>query len=243
MELSMESYLDKLGRDYHRELAPPRYNPIDPKVLKLKLRAKDDIAPKQLTERYQSLIGKLLYPASQLRVDVSFAVGYLARAMSNPTELHFQYAMQVVDYLYSTKALTMGYQAPASTPDLAIDVYCKASSPSPPGNLGLHAYSDASFADAEDRKSTSGYLFKLAGGTVCHRSSKQKLVTTSTTEAEYVGLTYAAKEATWLKRLLRQVGYSGNDIHPIKLYGDNQPSLQLVASEGHHERTKHVDIL
>jgi hypothetical protein len=110
--------------------------------------------------------------------------------------------MQVVDYLYSTKALTIGYQALASTPDLAIDVYCKALSPSPLGNLGLHAYSDASFADAKDRKSTSGYLFKLAGGTVCYHSSKQKLVTTSTTEAEYVGLTYAAKEATWLKRLL-----------------------------------------
>jgi hypothetical protein len=39
-----------------------------------------------------------------------------------------------------------------------------------------------------------------------------------------------------------RVGYLGNDVHPIKLYGDGQPSLQLVASEGHHERTKHVDI-
>jgi hypothetical protein len=105
----MESYLNKLSRDYHRELAPPQYNLIDPKVLKLKLRAKDDIAPKQLTERYQSLISKLLYLASQLRVNVSFAVSYLARAISNLTKLHFQYAMQVVNYLYSTKALTIGY--------------------------------------------------------------------------------------------------------------------------------------
>ncbi|KAI1516674.1 hypothetical protein Ptr86124_003611 [Pyrenophora tritici-repentis] len=86
--------------------------------------------------------------------------------------------------------------------------------------LHLHGYSDASFADGEDRKSTSGYLFKLAGGTICHKSVKQKLVTTSTTEAEYVALTYAAKEATWLYRLLHQLGYN----------------------EGHHERTKHVDI-
>jgi hypothetical protein len=28
----------------------------------------------------------------------------------------------------------------------------------------------------------------------------------------------------------------------MKLYGDNQPSIMLTASEGHHERTKHVDI-
>jgi hypothetical protein len=32
------------------------------------------------------------------------------------------------------------------------------------------------------------------------------------------------------------------DITPLKLFGDNQPSIQLVFSEGHHERTKHVDI-
>jgi hypothetical protein len=81
-------------------------------------------------------------------------------------------------------------------------VYSKALLPLLLGNLGLHAYSDASFADAKNRKLTLGYLFKLAGSTVCYRSSKQKLVTTSTTKAKYVGLTYAAKEATWLKRLL-----------------------------------------
>jgi hypothetical protein len=234
IELSMESYINKLSHDFNRNKAPRRHHPLDSKALKLRLRAKDDVAPAQLTQRYQSLIGKLLYPASQLRTDIAFAVGYLARAMSNPTELYYQYALQVLDYLYTTKDLVMRFAAPVS--ELAFDVYSKTT------NLGLHAYSDASFADAEDRKSTSGYLFKFAGGTVCHRSCKQKLVTTSTTEAEYVGLTYAAKEATWLARLLQQVGYIGNDVYPIKLYGDNQPSLQLVQAEGHHERTKHVDI-
>lgn len=133
----------------------------------------------------------------------------------------------------------MSFKAPHNSSNLSINVFSKTS---PHQDLGLHAYSDASFADAEDRKSTSGYLFKLAGGTICHKSCKQRLVTTSTTEAEYVGLTYAAKEATWLARLLKQVGYLGEDAHPIKLYGDNQPSIDLVASEGHHERTKHVDI-
>jgi hypothetical protein len=69
---------------------------------------------------------------------------------------------------------------------------CSKSSP----NYGLYAYSDASFADVEDRKSTSSYLFKFAGGTICYCLSKQKLITTLTTKVEYVSLTYAAKEAT-----------------------------------------------
>jgi hypothetical protein len=69
--------------------------------------------------------------------------------------------------------------------------------------LSLEWFSNASFADAEDRKSTSDYLFRFAHGTICHRSSKQKLVTTSTSEANYVGLTHAAQEAAWIACLLQ----------------------------------------
>ena len=115
-------------------------------------------------------------------------------------------------------------------------------STAPHSNLGLRGYSDASFADSKDRKSMSGYLFKLASGTVCHKSVKQKPVTTSATEAEYVATTFAAKEATWLHRLLHQLGYAVDDIHPILLYGDSEPSIKLLQADGYHKRTKHVDI-
>jgi hypothetical protein len=75
-------------------------------------------------------------------------------------------------------------------------VYSKASLLLLLTNLGLYTYSNALFTNAKDCKSTSRYLFKLAGSTICYRSSKQKLVTTLTTKAKYVSLTYAAKEAT-----------------------------------------------
>jgi hypothetical protein len=93
----------------------------------------------------------------------------------------------VLNYLYSTKDLVISYSTRGST---NVNVYSKAY------NFDLHAYSDASFANAKDRKSTSRYLFKFAGSTVYYRSSKQKLITTLTTKAKYVSLTYAAKEAT-----------------------------------------------
>ena len=48
----------------------------------------------------------------------------------------------------------------------------------------LQLSSDASFADdPETRKSTQGYLMKLFDGPIMWQSSKQKTVTTSTTEA------------------------------------------------------------
>ena len=62
-------------------------------------------------------------------------------------------------------------------------------------DLQLHSYSNAAFTDAVNRKSTSGYIYKLVGGPVSHKSSKQSILTTSTTEAEYVAMTHAAKEA------------------------------------------------
>ena len=62
-------------------------------------------------------------------------------------------------------------------------------------DLQLHGYSNAAFTDSVNRKSTSGYIYKLAGGLVSHKLSKQLILTTSTTEAEYVAMTHAAKEA------------------------------------------------
>jgi hypothetical protein len=89
IELSIELYIEKLASDYKRTDAVARHCPMDLQALKLKLWLKDNQALLQLLQRYQSLIGKLLYPASQLRIDVAFYVNYLARAMSNPTEHHY----------------------------------------------------------------------------------------------------------------------------------------------------------
>ena len=57
-------------------------------------------------------------------------------------------------------------------------------------------YTDSDFAgDLDDRKSTSGYVFMLAGGAITWRARKQPLVAFSTVEAEYIGASDAAKEA------------------------------------------------
>ena len=62
-------------------------------------------------------------------------------------------------------------------------------------DLQLHSYSDAAFTDTVDRKLTSGYIYKLVGGPVSHKLSKQSILTTSTTETEYIAIMHAAKEA------------------------------------------------
>lgn len=237
MDLSMESYIDKVATHYNRLTERRRKRPLDPTALDFKLRPKDDPAPAQLVQQYGSLIGKLLYPAVLIRADVAFAVGFLGRFVSNPTYPQYQAALGVLDYLYQHKDLRLRFEGNQS-----MEFSAFFNSEPRHDSCGLEAYSDSSFADSEDRKSTSGYAFRIAGGVVSHKSNKQRLVTTSTTEAEYVALTQAAKEASWIRQLLSELGYGARDAYPMKLYGDNQPSINLAHNNHHHNRTKHIDI-
>jgi hypothetical protein len=63
------------------------------------------------------------------------------------------------------------------------------------------AASDVSFADNPDRKSSEGFIFCLFGGPIEWLARKQRTVTTSTTEAELLAVSYAAKNYYWMKRL------------------------------------------
>ncbi|KAF7443618.1 RVT-2 domain containing protein [Pyrenophora tritici-repentis] len=123
IEISMESYVDKLVEEYSRQHALPRYTPLDTSVLKLKLRSPTDLATQQQIQNYQKVIGKLLYPATQLRADISFHVAYLARAMSNPTQQHYEYAIQIIDYLKTFKSLVMSYRATSPHARMPITMY------------------------------------------------------------------------------------------------------------------------
>jgi hypothetical protein len=153
----------------------------------------------------------------------------MARFATNLTEEQLSLLKRMLRYYKGTSTLGIRYQATAT--DMADTL----------GTLGLSGYSDSAFGDNVERKSSAGYVFKMAGGVISFKSYRQRLVTLSSTEAEYIALTYAAKEATWLCRLLRQVGYQGYDLKPLKLYTDNEPALNMVRKDGHHERTKHID--
>jgi len=65
-------------------------------------------------------------------------------------------------------------------------------------------------------------------------------VTLSTTEAEYVAATHAAKEAVWLCRLIGEL--FSTVAEPTTLFGDNQSAIVLAHGGQYHARTKHIDI-
>jgi hypothetical protein len=103
--------------------------------------------------------------------------------------------LQVINYLNTTKNLVIIYKAPKGAIVLTINMFAISASTSS-SNLGFYSYSDAAFADSYNCKSTSSYVFILAGSAICYCLVKQRLITTLTIEVEYIALTYAAKEAT-----------------------------------------------
>uniref|UniRef100_A0A3Q7G619 Reverse transcriptase Ty1/copia-type domain-containing protein n=1 Tax=Solanum lycopersicum TaxID=4081 RepID=A0A3Q7G619_SOLLC len=71
----------------------------------------------------------------------------------------------------------------------------------------ITGYSDSDFAgDVDTRRSMIGYVFTLGGSVVSWKTTLQPTVTLSTTEAEYMALTEAAKEGIWLKGLVSNLG-------------------------------------
>jgi hypothetical protein len=66
-------------------------------------------------------------------------------------------------------------------------------------------------------------------------------VTISSTEAEYVALTEATREAVYLQRFLGSLDMMAEE-KATEIHCDNQSAAKLVQNPVFHGRTKHIDI-
>jgi hypothetical protein len=106
--------------------------------------------------------------------------------------------------------------------------------------LSLRGYSDAGYAgDTTTRRSTSGSIFKM-NRIIAWCSQRQKSVALSTTEAEYIAMSQAVQELTWLTLLISDLLETQEDT-PV-LYADNQSAIKLVKNPEYHKQTKHTDV-
>lgn len=80
-------------------------------------------------------------------------------------------------------------------------------------------------------------IFTAGGNPVSWRSSLQKVVALSTTEAEYIALSEAVKEGVWLKRFAEELGFPQDT---VEIFCDSQSAIALSKNAVFHERTKHM---
>ena len=86
----------------------------------------------------------------------------------------------------------------------------------------------------------TGYVLKISGGSVTWNSQRQSTVSLSTTEAEYVAASSVAKEAMWIRGLLRDMQEPIEKTTPI--FMDNQSAIKLVHNAEFNKKTKHAEV-
>ncbi|KAL0448676.1 UNVERIFIED_CONTAM: hypothetical protein Slati_1424000 [Sesamum latifolium] len=107
--------------------------------------------------------------------------------------------------------------------------------------LILEGYSDASFqSDDDDAKSQSSFVFKLNGGAVAWKSSKQATTVDFTVEAEYISASEVAKEAVWMKNYIQELGVVPSIVEPIVIFCDNNGVIAQAKELRSHHRSTHI---
>jgi hypothetical protein len=104
----------------------------------------------------------------------------------------------------------------------------------------LIGFTDSDHAgDLEKRKSTTGVLFFLGGNAITWSSQKQKVVSLSSCESEYIAAATGACQGVWLSMLIADLVYG--DVKKFRLYIDNRSAEELSKNPVFHERSKHID--
>jgi hypothetical protein len=221
ISFSHETYIESILAKYNFADFKPCSIPMDPNTPLSASQSPKTPAEAALMKNipYREAVGSLMHLAVGTRPDIAFAVSTVAQFGANPGMAHWDAVKRIYRYLVGTKKLVLTFGS---------------------RKQGLEGFSDADGASQEHRHAVSGYAFLLDGGAVSWGSKKQELVTLSTTEAEYVAATHAAKEAIWLRRFVSEVFRPL--VKPTVLHCDNQSAIALAQSGAFHARTKHIDI-
>ena len=186
--------------------------------------------------QYSSIVGMLIYLATNSRPDISFAVSQVARFNKNPKQSHATAVKTIIRYLKRTADKGM-YVTPT-------------------GTLDLVNYVDADFAgtfghddprNVNSARSRAGFIVILGGVPVHWKSSLMTAICLSTLEAEYHALSISLKQVIGFKLLLEElVDFFGlphlRATIRARTWEDNQGALYLSTNQRLTNRTKYFHV-
>ena len=180
---------------------------------------------------YLSIVGALLYLSTMSRPDIAYHMSVLCSFMQNPSMQCYEAAQSLLLYVGKTRNLCIRYTRNFGVPDsLANHVE----------NIrnkgGLHAFCDSTWTVP---KSTCGYSVFMSGGPIAWMSRKLNLVADSTALAEYSCASSCSKELSFIRFMLRDLGYPLDG--PIAIGVDNTAAITITTKLGVTKLTKHFD--
>jgi histone deacetylase 1/2 len=217
VKVSMPKFMNELLEDYKdvegTAKTPAKKNLFDINEESLLLDAEDKAY-------FHTATAKLLYLCKRTRPDIMTAVVWLCTRVQTPREEDLEKLYRIIRYLRKTMELSL-------TIELS-------------DNLLILIFIDASFGVHPDLKSHTGVGVLMGLGLIHGSSSKQKLNTKSSTEAEIVGASDGIGIGIWCRNFLIEQGY---DIPPIELLQDNQSTIKLIKNgKSNSNNTRHINI-
>ena len=172
-------------------------------------------------QTYVHLTMQLLYLSQRARPDLRTAVSFLCSRLQKPDVDDYKKLTRVIKYLQASVDLPL---------TLSADEF-----------HSIYWWIDASFAVHPDMKGHTGGTMSLGKGSAYSTSTRQKLVTRSSTECEVVGVHDVLPQMLWTAYFLKGQGIQ---VDESILYQDNMSSILLEKNGklSSTKRTRHMNI-
>jgi hypothetical protein len=171
--------------------------------------------------QFHNLVAKTLYATKRARPDTCTAIAYLTTRVREPDEDDWTKLSHLMKYLRGTRKLPLTLSAD--------------------GSGILKWWVDAAFAVHPNMRGHSGGGISLGRGFPVVSSTKQKLNTRSSTEAEIVAADDFMSAICWTRHFMMTQGYNVRD---NVMYQDNRSAMLLIknGTASSSKRTKHINI-
>lgn len=178
---------------------------------------------------YRSGVGKLLHMMRWSRPEILNSVRELSKYMTGATLAHMKAMIRVMQYCHSTPERGLLLKPTRKW------------NGDPKFEFIISGYSDSDYAkNTDSRRSVSGTVVFLEDAPVSSRSSTQKSVTLSVTEAELAAAVQCAQDMLFVMRLMESIGLKVKKPMILKL--DNKGAHDLTHNWTIGGRTRHVDV-
>jgi hypothetical protein len=165
---------------------------------------------------FRQAVGSLLYLANCTRPDITFIVNRISRKQDKYEYCDWLEIKKVFRYLKGTLDLGIKYKGEGEEIECFVDA-----------SLGT--------SDVEG-KSTTGLVLRLFGDPILWRTKRQTHVSLSTAEAEYIAMSFGAKELVCIREMCKRL-IKLNKI-PV-MYEDNTAAINIAKSED-SQSLKHI---
>jgi hypothetical protein len=219
LQVSMVGYLHEIVEEFPYEIGGKATTPASPHLFD-----KDDDAVALTSDDakiFHQVVAKVLWAATRVRPDLLTALSYLTCQVKAPDQDYMKKLVRMNTYIRNTidLSLTIGMN----------------------DSKEMRWWVDASFGTRYQLRSQTGATLSFGVGSIYCMARKQKLNTTSSTEAEIVGVHDAMSQVIWFRYFVLAQGVK---MSRNILFQDNRSAIFLHrnGTASSSRNTRHINI-